>query len=390
MTTAVGSYIYPDVAVGPDGRVFVTWWDYSSDNAIEGAASSNGGASFGPQTTIALLDQTGGRPLPFGCPILVQPGGRVGPAPGVEVDRSLGPHRGRVYVSWGDLRPGSGTTRCEELPNGTFTPPLATHLSWDGFVASSDGDLPGSAAASAGAGTRLFTDGTGGDPTSSDEFFPWLAVDQATGDVWADFYSTRDDATRRTTHFYARSVAPDGSGGHDLGPLERLSTASSSYATNPCCTFGNDFGDYEALAAARCVPLPAWSDNSSGTPRDGEAFTFDSLRGPVCFQDVPALTEGPGADGDGRLEPGEAVTVAVPLRNAGTGASTAVTGALTQASAGATVTEGSASWPAIPAGGTADPSQAFPGAARRGGSVPARRGARAGAFGAPRARRPRS
>ena len=53
--------------------------------------------------------------------------------------------------------------------------------------------------------TRLLTDGEGGGQANSDDWFAWLAVDQTTGLAWADFYSTRDDATRRTTHFYVRA-----------------------------------------------------------------------------------------------------------------------------------------------------------------------------------------
>src|SRR4051794_16078222 len=36
VTSAEGSYIYGDVAVGSNGRVYVTWWDFSSTNAIQG------------------------------------------------------------------------------------------------------------------------------------------------------------------------------------------------------------------------------------------------------------------------------------------------------------------------------------------------------------------
>ena len=36
VTPTSGTYIYGDVAVGPDGRVYVTWWDFSNANAIRG------------------------------------------------------------------------------------------------------------------------------------------------------------------------------------------------------------------------------------------------------------------------------------------------------------------------------------------------------------------
>ena len=109
VTSAQGSYIYPDVATGPAGDVYVVWWDYSNANAIRGArCAAPCSDTFGPAETIALLDATDDVPLPFACPIVVAPGGRVGPTPSVEVAPD-----GRVYASWSDLRPGSGSTRCE-------------------------------------------------------------------------------------------------------------------------------------------------------------------------------------------------------------------------------------------------------------------------------------
>jgi hypothetical protein len=279
VTPAAGSYIYTDVAVGPDGHVYFTWWDYSSTNAIRGdvcdpatqdCASASG---WGTPQTIAVLDSTGGDPVPFACAILAQPGGRAAPTPQVDVDHSGGPENGRVYVSWSDLRPGSGSTRCAIKPNGDGTTPLSTHLTWDSFVASADGALPGGAFSSTSVGTRLYTDSSeGGAITNSDEWFSWLAVDQTTGQAWADFYSTRDDATREKTNFYARSVTPSG-GGHNLGTLTKVSAAQSDYSANQCCKFGNDYGDYEGLDATGGLAYPVWTDNSTG---DGDVFTFVS------------------------------------------------------------------------------------------------------------------
>ena len=41
-----------------------------------------------------------------------------------------------------------------------------------------------------------------------DHWFPWVAVDQSTGQAYVDLYSTRDDATRRSANFYVRAVVP--------------------------------------------------------------------------------------------------------------------------------------------------------------------------------------
>jgi hypothetical protein len=292
VTKAAGSYIYPDVGVGPDGRTYVSWWDYSNANAIRGATCSSGCTTttgWSAAQTTAILDTTGGVPVPFACPIVAQPGGRAAPAPQLEVDHSTGPNGGRVYVVWSDLRAGSGATRCSESPvTGNGTPPLLTHLNFDSFVASAPAAMPGANASSPSVGTRLITEGEGAGQPSSDDWFPALAVDDSTGQAWADLYSTREDPTRRTTHFYARSVTPTGSS-HNLGALTRVSSAASDYSASPCCEFGNDYGDYTGIAATEGIAYPVWTDNSSG---DGEPFTY--VRQPAAQQ--PAAITGPAPE----------------------------------------------------------------------------------------------
>jgi hypothetical protein len=263
---SLGSNIFADPAVGPDGKVYFTWWDFSANNRVAGTTCDAGAAncaqatSWSPPQTIVTLDQTGGVPVPFACPILASPGGRVSPEPQVEVDHSDNPAtRGRVYVTWGDLRAGSGSTRCSDN-----TPPAPTHLTWDRFVASAPNALPGASASSTSVGTSLYddADSAGG---NSDEFFTWLAVDQTSGQAYADFYSTRDDAQRRTVNFYMRSTYPTGAG-HLIGPLTRLSgTASDHSDTAPCCMFDNDYGDYEGADATGNFAFGVWADRQLGT-----------------------------------------------------------------------------------------------------------------------------
>ncbi|CAA9520248.1 MAG: hypothetical protein AVDCRST_MAG79-152, partial [uncultured Thermoleophilia bacterium] len=75
-SAANGSVIYADPAVGPDGRLHVVWWDFSSRNAIMGAVCDPGAgedcassAAYADRRPIARLDRTGDEPLPFACPI---------------------------------------------------------------------------------------------------------------------------------------------------------------------------------------------------------------------------------------------------------------------------------------------------------------------------------
>jgi hypothetical protein len=355
-TVAVdGSFIYADVAVGPDGRVYVTWWDYSANNAIRGDScdpgtqncSTTAAWTAGGTHTVATLDPTGGSPIPFACPIVAQPGGRAAPAPQVEASRAAA-DPGRVYVTWSDLRAGSGTTRCDD--DGVS--PLASNLTWDSFVASAAATLPGTASPSTSVGTRLLTDGEAGGEPNSDDWFPWLAVDQSTGQAYADFYSTREDSIRQTTNFYVRAVTPTGGGNHTLGNVMGVSAGASDYSANPCCDFGNDYGDYEGIDAVEGAVFPVWTDNHLG---DGEAYTI-----------VPTLSLSPlsltatetAGDGDGAIEPGESAAVLISLWNVSTVGGTNIGGTLT-AGAGATVTQPNSFYPDIPASVSANNAPAY-------------------------------
>jgi len=347
VTAAAGSYIYADVAAAPDGTLDVVWWDFSAANAIRGdscaaAANCASAAAWGRPQTIATLEATGGAPVPFACPILAQPGGRAGTSPQVDVDRSGGANNGRVYVTWGDLRAGSGSTRCAQN-----TTPAATHLTWDSFVASAPGGLPGNASPSPAVGTRLLTDGEGGGQANSDDWFPWLAIDQTTGQAWADFYSTRDDPARKKTNFYVRTVTPGG-GGHILGTLAKVSSQPSDYSGAPCCSFGNDYGDYTGIDATQGVALPVWSDKRDAG--DGEAFAFVAAEA-IIRTDALRVDDSAG-DNNGVLEPGESFALIQRLRNAGSRAATGLSATLTGSAPELLLTQPTSAYPDIAAGAT--------------------------------------
>jgi hypothetical protein len=344
VTPAAGSYTYPDVAAAPGGAVHVTWWDYSSmENGIRGATCATPCAgSFEAPRTIALLDSTGLRPLPFGCPIPVAPGGRVGAVPSVEAAPD-----GHVWVAWGDLRGGSGTTRCEDTPGGGYTAPRATHMSWDAFATSAAGALPGDALPSAEVGTPLIVDGDEGVASSSDDFLPWLAADPVYGELWASAYSTGHDPERQSAHYVAMSLARGPAEELRVGPANRVSAAASGFAGAPCCTFGNDFGDYAGLAVTDRVVVPAWIDNATGG--DGDLWTAAGRLATVGFDlDTDGM--------QGTVAPGETLTLRPRVRNTGTRATGGRPEGLLE-SVDATVVRDRATWPALEPDGSATPAE---------------------------------
>src|SRR5437660_1042292 len=91
-----GRSIGASPAVGPNGELYVSWNDYVA-NAIVFNSSYDGGHSWGIPVTISR------KTLPFdiGIPAESFRGALVYPS--LDVDRSNGPHRGRLYCSWMDL-----------------------------------------------------------------------------------------------------------------------------------------------------------------------------------------------------------------------------------------------------------------------------------------------
>jgi len=118
-------------AVGPDGELYVVWEDYSSGQML-GRKSTDFGAGFGPGLVLATIrDNQRAEP-----PGWLAPQVRYNPAyypqldnpppnfPSIAVDRTTGPYRGRVYVTWteyavGTVGPGSGVVSDQE-PNDFF------------------------------------------------------------------------------------------------------------------------------------------------------------------------------------------------------------------------------------------------------------------------------
>ena len=110
------------VAVGPAGEVYVTWSALGPTDAdfVKLRKSTNGGVSFGAEVTVTSEYSNFGT----GAPGFNRPQGITFPSIGV--DRSTGPHRGRVYVAfedcinWFDDPVASGSNVGDVEDNGSF------------------------------------------------------------------------------------------------------------------------------------------------------------------------------------------------------------------------------------------------------------------------------
>ena len=225
-----GRSIGASPAVGPNGELYVSWNDYAA-NAIVFNSSYDGGRSWGVPVTISR------KTLPFdiGIPAESFRGALVYPS--LDVDRSNGPHRGRIHCSWMDLTPANVTDIFISFSDN------------NGMTWSAPAHVPDQFA------------------FPVDRFNHWMSVDPTNGEVNVAFYDTRNDTTGsryQTDYYLARSTDGDAT---FPGADTRVSTVSSNeHDCNgifPCpgINYGNQQGDYEGLVSFNGVAYPIWTDS---------------------------------------------------------------------------------------------------------------------------------
>jgi hypothetical protein len=222
LTGGANSVIAADPFVGPNGEVYVAWHDVQN-NRVMVNSSFDGGAMFGQPVTIAPTL------TPFAVAIAPQAsrGALVYPACGA--DQSGGSHRGTLYCSWMDETANNGTDifLARSSDRGQqWTAPLRVNDDRQGVV--------------------------------KDQFNQWLAVDPITGAVDLSWNDARNDpADTKTDVFFTSST----DGGLTFAPNVKVTTAmSDESAANPFADAGNQYGDYEGIAAFDGVAHPIWTD----------------------------------------------------------------------------------------------------------------------------------
>ncbi len=105
---------------------------------------------------------------------------------------------------------------------------------------------------------------------ANDQFNQWLAVDPSDGSVNLSWNDTRNDPAHLSTDiFYARST----DGGLSFTKNTQVTTAPTN---ETCCgaDLGNQYGDYEGIAAMDGSIHPIWTDRRTAvTSLDEEIFT---------------------------------------------------------------------------------------------------------------------
>jgi hypothetical protein len=93
-------------------------------------------------------------------------------------------------------------------------------------------------------------------PAGGDQFNQWLAVDPSNGSVNVAYYDTGTHGATSTLYTLARST--DGGATYTAAPIANAPTDES--CCSPSVDLGNQYGDYEGIAAYGGIVRPVWTD----------------------------------------------------------------------------------------------------------------------------------
>jgi hypothetical protein len=135
------------VATGPDGEVYVVWQDYSEESVLL-RRSLDHGVTFEPPRVVSRINDNVATGPPWYRDIGSRPNPRYDECtygfptnrPGLAIDHSTGPYRGRLYVVWAEMATGTpgpiGPAMVNREPNeGYFqAQPITIGQTIDGYV----------------------------------------------------------------------------------------------------------------------------------------------------------------------------------------------------------------------------------------------------------------
>jgi len=224
-------------AIGPNGEVYISW---AGPLGIMFDKSTDGGVTFGKD--IFVTSQPGGWAFD------VSGVSRCNGMPVTACDVSNSPYRGTVYVMWSDQR------------NGVENTDVFLVKSTDG------GETWGE--------IKRVND----DNTDRHQFFPWLAIDPATGIIYVVFYDRRNTAGDATEVYVARSV----DGGESF---ENFKVSETPFIPSS----GVFFGDYTNIAARNGKVYPIWMRLDDRNLSVWTAIIDDSLATAVAARPDPGI-----------------------------------------------------------------------------------------------------
>jgi hypothetical protein len=269
---------FGDIAVGPGGEVVVTYGPNTGSSGTIYVNTDPDGlgpmpfATYVPAVAVNIGGFTG---------IPAQPNWGIDPEAGLAIDRSNGPHRGRVHLMYTDA-PSVGSAD--------------TNI----FVVHSDDH------GSTWSAPVRVNDDTG----TNSQFLPRIALDPSTGMIAVTWYDARNSPLNNMAQYFG-AFSVDGGASFTLN--SRLSLGMSDQARSVAALKKTDYGDYTGNAFLDGRLVEAWADNSNSTGDNPDGATdFDVYTAVV--QATTALS-GSVPDGTGgavlplTIEPGAGGTL---------------------------------------------------------------------------------
>ena len=200
-------------ALGPNGEIYVAW---AGPNGLVFNRSTDEGETW-------LSEEIPIDPMPTGWDYSIPGIYRANGLPVTKCDLSGGPNHGTIYVNWTDQRNGSDDTDVwlSKSTDGGFT--------WSDPIRIND-DEPG-----------------------KHQFFTWMDVDQANGNLFFVFYDRRNYSDNQTDVYLAYSM----DGGNTF---INKKISESPFVPNP----GVFFGDYTNIQAHNNIIRPIWTRLHNG------------------------------------------------------------------------------------------------------------------------------
>ena len=228
--------------VGPDGTLYVAWFDYSTDG-IGMNISTDGGQTWG--TPFIAVNTT-----PINCPL---PGSsfRCNSFPTLDID----PTNGYLYLAWSDEGNGDADI--------FFSRSMDNGQTWSTPARINDDTL-----------------GNG-----AHQFFPWIDT-APNGSLYISWFDSRLDNDYLNAPFIYDSYATVSTdSGASFEPNQRISTVSADASVG----FNGAFiGDYGATAATNNFVFPAWVDTRNGVQ---DIYTQMNLAAPLLSKIAPAYLQ---------------------------------------------------------------------------------------------------
>jgi Secretion system C-terminal sorting domain len=200
-------------SVGPNGEIYVAW--AGPDGLVFNKSTDQGNTWLSQETLVNTI--------PGGWDYSISGIDRCNGLPITTCDLSNGPNRGTIYINWSDQRNGVSNTDVwlVKSTNGGQT--------WSAPVKVND------------------------DNSNKQQFFTWMTIDQANGDLYFVFYDRRNYADNNTDVYIAQSK----DGGNTF-INQKISEAPFVPVSSVF------FGDYTNIVAHNGVIRPIWTRLNNG------------------------------------------------------------------------------------------------------------------------------